>query len=214
MRKIDKTVILSAEYKAWADALAVPHVPEYSANGKYYTDLVMNLFHCQQGLCAFTEQALCIPSHYTPGKWANGRYAAEKPKFNGNCDHFDSTLKAAMGWAWDNLLMIHSDTNRRKWTKPLDPRLKPDHPDFDPFVVFDYSPETHRYTIREDFCPDPDERETLQYQIDEIMDLNFDLVVERRREVMASIAAHEEIGVAVAAREFPTARAFYRRKIT
>ena len=75
MRKIDKTKILSTEYKKWEEHFEKnnePHSKYNSIDNKYYNDVVMNLLFCQKGLCAYTEIELCSPDVINEQNWKNG----------------------------------------------------------------------------------------------------------------------------------------------
>ena len=60
MRKIDKSEILSTIYKKWEEGLEKNNQqhPKYDKTTRFYEDIVMNLYYCQNGLCAYTEQIL------------------------------------------------------------------------------------------------------------------------------------------------------------
>ena len=73
MRKIDKTKILSVHYKKWVDKLSRDKV-KHPQRSSHYDDVVMNLLHCQKGVCAYTEMALCNPGLFDEDKWKKGRY--------------------------------------------------------------------------------------------------------------------------------------------
>jgi len=52
MRRIDKSTILSKNYKTWLESLSDEHPKYNSSNNKYYNDIKMSLLYCQNGLCA------------------------------------------------------------------------------------------------------------------------------------------------------------------
>jgi len=63
MKNIDKSVILSTAYKEWEENLEakqLPHPAYNSSQGQFYRDIIMNLYHCQNGLCAYTERTLVL----------------------------------------------------------------------------------------------------------------------------------------------------------
>jgi len=161
MRKIDKKCTLSTKYKKWEEDLEANNKkhPKYRPSSKRYTDVVMQLFHCQDGLCAYTERRLCDPTHYDAAKWKDGKYASSRPKkgIEGDLEHFDETLKAKKtdkegkkDWLWDNLFVVHSHINQNvKGSKAVDNILKPDDEDYDPFELLDYDEEEHVYRPKE-----------------------------------------------------------------
>ena len=55
MKKIDKSKILSEEYLNWMDESKRDDLT-YDSSHKYIKDIKMNLLHCQNGLCAYTEE--------------------------------------------------------------------------------------------------------------------------------------------------------------
>ncbi len=74
MRRIDKTEILSTQYKKWVDnldGLQEEHPPD---SRKYRVDVIMNLLYCQKGVCAYTEMLIIDPSSWSKDSWLNGRY--------------------------------------------------------------------------------------------------------------------------------------------
>ena len=84
MRKIDKMCSLSTAYKQWEVSLPKDTYPKYnSSKNKYYTDIVMQLVYCQDGLCAYTERRLCKEEVYTATLWSEGRYTNKKPDIEG-----------------------------------------------------------------------------------------------------------------------------------
>ncbi len=116
MRKIDKNCTLSTIYKEWEEKLEEENKnhPKVDTRISRYTDVMMQLYHCQNGLCAYTERRLCDNTHYSEGKWKDGKYAHSRPKqgIEGDLEHFDESLKSkkneAVGkkdWLWDNLLL-------------------------------------------------------------------------------------------------------------
>ncbi len=130
MRKIDKTCNLSTAYKSWEEEFENKnlHHDEYnSSKGKYYRDIVMQLYHCQNGICAYTEQILCKKEYYSENNWEDGRFNSNidsKPK--GSLEHFDPSKKSTKGWLWDNFFMIDAEVNSVKFkgNKSVDYILK------------------------------------------------------------------------------------------
>jgi glycogen debranching enzyme len=138
MRKIDKTIILSKNYKKWLDNLGNEHPKYNSSNNKYYIDIKMSLLYCQKGLCAYTEELLCDLDLITEDNWSEERYITElnnQNLTNGDLEHFDESLKEKQAWLWDNLFFVNGDINRKvKCSKAIQPILKPDSSDYDPFI--------------------------------------------------------------------------------
>ena len=145
MQKINKPCGLSPAYKAWEEDLEnkkQAHPKYNSSKGKFYLDIIMQLFHCQDGLCAYTERRLCSKQLYEKNHWREGRYRNEKPSANmeGQLDHFDPNLKlkksdstGKQDGLWSNFFMDHSDSNTRvKGSNLVDKTLKHDEPVFDP----------------------------------------------------------------------------------
>jgi len=112
MRRIDKTRILSTKYKEWVDRLDRENL-DHPKKETYKLDVVMNLFYCQGGVCAYTEMRLCPPNLLDEQKWVNGRYKGKKEEIDkfGSLDHFDPRLKEKKFWKWENLFMVHTDIN-------------------------------------------------------------------------------------------------------
>lgn len=185
MRKIDKTTILSTEYKRWEEGFEYRQEdhPPYKADRAYYIDVVMNLLHCQEGRCAYTEMRLCAEADYKPEHWKNGRYASKRPDFFGELEHYDHNLKEHKGWLWSNFFMVHSDINRKvKKTYDVDPILKPDSDDYDPFELLAYDEQTHRFIANTDL---PDSEQQRINQMIMILGINYGSVIAHRREILS-----------------------------
>jgi len=196
MRKIDKSKILSSKYKDWEEALEAsskPH-PKHSSSHKHYLDVLMNLLHCQNGICAYTEMSLCDPKHYSEDNWKDGKYASNKPEKTGHLEHFDESLKSKSkdktgrkNWLWDNLFLVHGYINTVvKGSKPVDYILKPDSPNYDPFHFLKYNATTHLFIPNdENLCKADQAR--VQYMLD-TLGINFGKVVLSRRKHLNTIS--------------------------
>ncbi|SFV57986.1 hypothetical protein MNB_SV-9-511 [hydrothermal vent metagenome] len=144
MKKIDKSTILSSNYKEWLDSLGEEHPKYNSSNNKYYNDIKMSLLYCQKGLCAYTEELLCDLDLITKDNWDDEKYITdlkEKDLVNGDLEHFDESIKRKQAWLWDNLFFVQGDINRKiKCSKSIQEILKPDAPHYDPniYLEFDY----------------------------------------------------------------------------
>lgn len=213
MRKIDKTIVGSTEYRDWEaqlEASGSPHPPYSSSTGKYYRDIVMELLRCQGGLCAYTEVQLCPADDLKPELWQNGRYVPQEKVNNGQLEHFDESLKAKASdpntqpkdWLWSNFFMVDSDTNNRKGTKAIDPILKPDAPDYDPELLLEYNQITGRYLPNENL--DESTKQRVKYMLD-VLGINFPNLAHKRKE---KIEKALKFGVEAIEPEFPTAFAF------
>ena len=148
MKKIDKSKILSKEYLTWMKELKKHH-PKYSSSHKYIIDIKMNLLYCQNGLCAYTEEALCDLELFNEDCWKDGRYIKSlenEDLINGDLEHFDCTLKENHAYLWDNLFMANSNINCRvKGTKPTHSILKPDSKDYDPFKYLEFDADINKF---------------------------------------------------------------------
>jgi len=147
MRKIDKRKILSKEYFKWMDELE--EAKKYSSSHKYIKDIKMNLLYCQNGLCAYTEELLCDLELLEESCWKDDRYVKsleDEDLINGDLEHFDCTLKEKQAYLWDNLFMANSNINCRvKGTKPINPILKPDSEDYDPFKYLEFDDKINKF---------------------------------------------------------------------
>ena len=144
MRKIDKSTILSKNYKEWLESLGEEHPKYNSSNNKYYVDIKMSLLYCQKGLCAYTEELLCDLDLISRENWNEEQYITKLDNqnlTNGDLEHFDESLKEKKAWLWDNLFFVNGDINRKvKCSKSILSILKPDASDYDPYkyLEFDY----------------------------------------------------------------------------
>jgi hypothetical protein len=148
MKKIDKSKILSEEYLNWMDESKRDDLT-YDSSHKYIKDIKMNLLHCQNGLCAYTEEQLCDLKLLTKSCWKDGRYIQSlknENMINGDLEHFDCTLKKPQPYLWDNLFMVNSNINCRiKGSKPIKPILKPDSKDYDPLKYLEFDDNINRF---------------------------------------------------------------------
>ena len=154
MQKIDKSNILSIQYKAWVDTLIGDH-PKYNSSHQYIKDIKMSLLACQNGLCAYTEELLCDPDLITHDNWSDeGKYNKELDNqnlVNGDLEHFDCSLKGTRAYLWDNLFMVNSNINCRvKGTNPIYSILKPDTPEYDPNKYLQFNDELNLFTPHDD----------------------------------------------------------------
>lgn len=214
MRRIVKTCHLSTVYKNWHDALEAGNSdhPEYSAAHQYYVDVVMNLLHCQNGLCAYTEMVLCPTDSFEANKWNAGRYGAAKPEWMGQLEHFDSTLKPKKGWLWGNLFVVASDINTKvKGQRAVDSSLKPDAADYDPREKLEYNVSMHVFVARSDLSDALRARVTTMIQT---LGLNHGTVRQLRINQLTQLLKSIELGVetwdTVVVYQFPTAFAMMR----
>jgi len=147
MKKIDKSKILSEEYFKWMKELK--EHPKYPNSRKYIKDIKMNLLYCQDGLCAYTEEQLCDLELLKDSCWKDGRYTKsleDEDLVNGDLEHFDCTLKEKQAYLWDNLFMANSNINCRvKGTKPINPILKPDAKNYDPFKYLQFDDKINKF---------------------------------------------------------------------
>lgn len=185
MRKIDKSKILSTEYKKWLDGLNRKEKPHPVSNNLYKNDVVMNLLHCQRGVCAYTEMFLCNPDLITEEKWENGRYKSKKVDKLGSLEHFDPRLKKENFWEWDNLFVISLDINVKKGANDVDYILKPDSPEYDPMMLFKYDTDFHVFSPHPRI-KDKAVRERILCMID-ILHLNYDPVRCKRRKFLTMV---------------------------
>jgi hypothetical protein len=147
MKKIDKSKILSKEYFKWMEELK--EEKKYYSSHKYIIDIKMNLLYCQNGLCAYTEEQLCDLSLLKERCWKENRYLQsldDEDLINGDLEHFDCSLKEKQAYLWDNLFMVNSNINCRiKGTRPINPILKPDAKNYDPFKYLEFDDKINKF---------------------------------------------------------------------
>lgn len=193
MQKIDKNydAIFSIKYKNWVDNLEKSK-KKHPDSRTYYDDIVMELYRCQKGVCAYTEMLICIESLYDTQNWVDGKYCInDEAEFKrtdhlGELEHFNPDLKEKQYWLWDNLFMIHSTINSRKSDKPVITYIKPDLADYSPEKYFDYDEMTHRFIPNTDI-EDQSQIEAIQYMIDEVLYLNHGVVLKDRKNFIKDI---------------------------
>jgi len=118
MRKIDKSKILSKNYKDFEKGLKGKKHPTYDSSykRKYYTDIKMSLLYCQNGLCAYTEEVLCDPKFIKTENWDENQYKIklekkDKNEIKGDLEHFDESLKPdSKGYTPEKYLEFFVDT--------------------------------------------------------------------------------------------------------
>lgn len=201
MQRIDKdgSNRLSSKYKTWEEKLETEGKEHPETYRYYYTDVVMDLYRCQKGVCAYTEMLICIPELWVDAQWAKGRHKIENPEsirsndHFGELEHWDASLKKGKYWLWTNLFMIHSSINSLKSNKPVVPYLKPDLADYNPETYFEYDDETHRYVVHSDI-ENPETRNEIQNMIDEVLYLNHGKVRMERKEFIEGLRFKREHG--------------------
>ena len=205
MRKIDKSKILSTEYKNWLDTELDKKNKKHPNNSrhKYKQDVIMNLLHCQNGVCAYTEKFLCDPEDFNEDNWEAGRYKSTKRKYYGELEHFDPALKKDKYWEWDNLFVIAETINRVKNKKEVDYILKPDAPGYDPFKLLEYNEKFHIF-IPHTGINDIKVRERIRRMIN-VLHLNFTPVYKERRRYFRMLAKEREFEQTVEIYQFFTA---------
>ena len=190
MRKIDKTKILSTQYKKWVDRLNRDKV-KHPKKRTYYNDVMMNLLHCQKGVCAYTEMIICNPELLDEENWKNGRYKSKKVDRLGSLEHFDPQLKKDKYWEWDNLFAISLDINVKKGAQEVDDILKPDSPQYDPFKLLEYNSRTHFFVPHRDI-EDKDLRERIKRML-KVLQVNHNTVCYHRKTFFNRIAWHGKV---------------------
>jgi hypothetical protein len=196
MRKIDKSKILSTVYKNWEKDLESNNQnhPNYDSNARFYKDVVMNLYHAQGGLCAYTEMKLMGEKEHThENLWKSGRYEQSLPKHLGDVEHFDESLKANKGWLWDNLFMVLGKVNNLKGTKLVSDILKPDHENYNPDELLDYDFDKHIFFAN---AKNPDLNQEQLNEINRMIDvLGLNFVKDWRKNYLSARIKALEFGL-------------------
>jgi len=215
MKKIDKSLILSNNYKNAEKELKKDEHEPYESKFKrdYYTDIKMSLLYCQGGLCAYTEQMICEPSFIYKQNWDDDKYKSleklEKYKVEGDLEHFDESLKPKNAFSWDNFFVVIAHVNRNiKGTKKIIKGiLKPDDKDYNPYEYFIWiKDDTNRDIDVYIFAPNKDfsikKQKDIKYMID-ILGINY-LDYKRQRQLNEWRDKYE-MGFEVKPYQYPTA---------
>jgi len=212
MRKIDKSKILSKNYKDFEKGLKGKEHPTYDSSYKreYYTDIKMSLLYCQNGLCAYTEEVLCDPKFIKTENWDEKQYKIElekkdKNEIKGDLEHFDESLKPKYAFLWDNLFVVNTHNNCRiKGKKPIKNILKPDSTDYTPekYLEFFVDTTTDSYIFIPNSKLSDKEQKDVQYMI-ETLGLNC-VDYERKRQLLEWLDRYEN-GLPVDAYKYITA---------
>lgn len=199
MQKIDKSkVTLPAKYTTW---LAIEDKgKEANKNFRdHYDDIVMNLYKCQKGVCAYTEAFICPPALYADNNWVTGNYIIpneaefSRVDHRGELDHFDPQNKNVKYWNWDNLFMIEAKINSIKSNKQVFRYLKPDLEDYSPEKYFEYDDQTHRFIPNTDIN-DANIVAEIKYMIDEVLCLNHGVVRKDRENYINELKDKKQRG--------------------
>jgi len=179
MRKIDKSKILSKNFKEFENNLEVNKHPLYESKEKreYYTDIKMSLLYAQKGLCAYSEKSLISDMNLISlDKWIDGIYTKEltdneKKSIKGDIEHFDESLKPENAFLWNNLFVVDTHINcrvkgRKKIIKGI---LKPDEKDYNPYEYLEFDLETGLFFPHYNLSPEIEK--DVEYMID-ILGLN------------------------------------------
>ncbi len=210
MRKIDKNynTLLSTRYKTWVETLEA-NGSQHPLSRTYYDDVAMELYKCQQGVCAYTERWICPQELYANDIWVDGKYlndeSAEFQRVDhaGEMDHFDPNLKKDKYWLWSNLFMIDAKINGIKSNEQPSSFLKPDLDDYAPEKYFDYDEVTHKF-IPNTELPDKTRAE-IQIMIDNVLFLNHGVVKNDRRDFINSVKFKQKYGMTPVIDRFFTA---------
>ena len=206
MRKIDKTNILSTQYKIWEESLeeqGSDHPKYKSSKNENYIDVVMNLLSAQEGLCAYTEMRLCPAALIGNDNWQNGKYVNRHPEIKGHLDHFDPSLKVNKGWLWDNFFFIDTDINTKvKGKHEVDNILKPDEPDYSEDTLLEYDGENHIFIANTEL--DTEIRDRINSMILKL-GINFSPVIDLRKDYLRNILALKKFGLDYKVTQFHTA---------
>jgi hypothetical protein len=211
VQKIDKSEksILSVKYYSWLKKMADKSKSTDGTYRYYYDDVVMNLYKCQKGVCAYTEMYICVPELYHENMWSHGRYKhqdvlANRNNHLGELDHFDPKDKKENFWNWDNLFMIHAKINALKSNNHVYGFLKPDIQDYSPNNFFDYDLNTHRF-IPKICIKDVGLKNQISYMIDNVLFLNHGVVLAERRNFINSLLLSKNLGLSYKVDRFFTA---------
>jgi hypothetical protein len=197
MRNIDKTTIFSTKYKHWEENLGDIHESYESTKYRelFYKDVVMNLYHCQKGVCAYTEILLCDDTFFDKKHWQDGKYIEPTPfKKFGQLDHFDAMLKKEKGWLWENFFMTDNNINHDKNTKKVYSFLKPDVKDYSPNDYFEYDEEKNRFTAHSKYIKENEKYQQIYHMID-VLGLNHDTIVKHRKIFLKQAKKAIEFGI-------------------
>ena len=207
MRKLDKSTILSQLYKAWLDSLEENKHPTYnSSSNQYYFDIKMSLLHCQNGLCAYTEQQLCDTSFCTVDNWDHEKFTRtisqeEKNSIQGDLEHFDESLKPTNGWSWDNFFVVQTHANCRiKGIKPIRNILKPDSSSYDENKYLQFDFKTGVFSPHHDLSSE--EKEDVKYMIET---LGLNCIYAQRKKQLENWKDRLEVGLDIEPHEYITA---------
>jgi len=210
MRKLNKPKILSTKYKEWEEELersGNPHPVYNSSRNRFYKDIVANLLHIQDGLCAYTEIRLCDEDIVDNHNWENGKFAVNNFEFKGQLDHFDPSLKTEKAWLWSNFYVVDSDVNmKKKRDSEVDSILDPGSVDYDEHRYLDYSCSTHLFIANSNLTPDEKERVNSMISV---LGLNYGPIKDIRRRFLSEKFKSIDFGLedsdTVVIDEFPTA---------
>jgi len=159
---------------------------------------------------------LCDPELLNATNWENGHYTrgngdSEK---KGHLDHFDRRLKKQRGWLWDNFFVVDTDVNTKvKNVQDVDPILKPDVPDYDPFTKMEYHAASDMFIAHTSL---PEETRTRITAMILTLGINYGPVRVQRRYQLAPILKAIKFGLdtweTAVVNQFPTAFEMLRRE--
>ena len=207
MQKIDKSTILSKDFKTWHNALEVDNHPKYnSSSNPNYWDIKMSLLYCQRGLCAYTEQRLCDVSWIEKAHWGDEKYnkvltREDKHCIQGDLEHFDESLKEKNGWSWDNFFVVSAHANRCiKGRKPIKNILKPDLSDYkaEKYLVFNFDAGV--------FAPNPELNDNDKKDVESMIEtLGINCIYSQRKTRLIEWRERIDVGLDVIPNEYITA---------
>ncbi|OFX42743.1 MAG: hypothetical protein A2046_11190 [Bacteroidetes bacterium GWA2_30_7] len=193
MRKLNKTLSLSAEFSKW---YAKNKTKEYnSTSNKFYYDVLYELLIIQDGLCAYTEFRLIDEPSLEKIKdgFKKGKYSIDYfPDNPATIEHFSKTKKKNSGWDWDNLFAVFGDINIQKNHLEnkygIEDILKPDKAEYNNLKCLMYNKSLHI------FFPNSWLTNALQNKVANmiiVLGLNNDFIKMKRREYLSEIKDKE-----------------------
>ena len=207
MRKIDKSRILSNDYRMWLEKLGDNVHPVYnSSKSKYYHDIKMSLLNSQKALCAYTEQLLCDPKYISCDNWDDKKYIRELTQeeinsIQGDLEHFDESLKTDKAWLWSNLFVVATHNNCRiKGAKPIEYILKPDDANYDPYEYLEFDFETGMFIAKTSL--EKIKKEKVDYMI---RTLGINCIHIQRTKQLKMLKDRKDVGLEVNPYEYITA---------
>ena len=171
---------------------------KYYSGSPHYDSVLVNLLICQNGCCAYTEIRLVPIKTITimRDSFKNGKYeGVDFYHKDIHIEHFYMDIKKTYPWKWGNLFAVEATVNKIKGelepkNKRIKEILKPDNSNYDSKKYLEYNSDIHRFFPKGSLYGTEISKD-IKVMIN-VLGLNNDRIIERRKEYFEFLDGHTE----------------------